>query len=438
MNARAPATAQAIWHPKSSAAFAERLLNLVLFVTILLSCIAFIEPSPHDVMMLVLLVACVAARVPFDRKLAPLLVLIVLWVAGGAMSLLQVASIEDLHPVLNQNAIQYFGTTAYMGSAAIMFACLFSDGDLVRLRALHRAYLIAAVFATIAGCIGFFHLIPHSDIFLFLSDDGLSARVKATFKDPNVYGPFLIFPLLMLLLRMLTEKLTLLSVALSLLMLTGLLLSFSRGAWIHFMLSAAVAIAVAFLSAPNTRVRTRIAGLMLLSAIALAIFVAILLSIGSIHDMFLERAKPLQPYDIAGSGGRFALQELALGDILEHPNGMGPFQFANASIGGGQQHNVYMQTFLVDGWLGGATYMTLVLLTLFIGFRNAFLRTPWQLYLIAAFGAYVGEIGEEIIIDTDHWRHFFLLLGLIWGLSVANINYRRMQFHAHAAASNVY
>ena len=97
-----------------------------------------------------------------------------------------------------------------------------------------------------------------------------------------------------------------------------------------------------------------------------------------------------------------------------------------------------MQTFLVDGWLGGATYMTLVLLTLFIGFRNAFLRTPWQLYLIAAFGAYVGEIGEEIIIDTDHWRHFFLLLGLIWGLSVANINYRRMQFHAHAAASNVY
>jgi hypothetical protein len=426
MNARAPAMAQTIAHPGSSAVFAQRLLNLVLFVTILLSFLAFIEPSPHDLMMFVLLVACVAAHLPFDRRLAPLLILIVLWVVGGAMSLLEVASIEELHPVLNQNAIQYFGTTVYMGLAAIMFACLFSDGNLLRLRALHRAYLIAAVSATIAGCVGFFHLIPHSDIFLFLSDDGLSARVKATFKDPNVYGPFLIFPLLMLLLRMLTEKITLLSVTLSLFMLTGLLLSFSRGAWIHFVLSAAVAIAVAFLSAPNTQARTRIAGLMLLSAIALAIFVAILLSIGSIHDMFLERAKPLQPYDVAGSGGRFALQELALGDILEYPNGMGPFGFSNSTIGG-QQHNVYLQAFLVDGWLGGAAYMALVLITFLIGLRNAFLRTPWQLYLIAAFGAYVGEIGEGIIIDTDHWRHFFLVLGLVWGLSVATIKWQHRQ-----------
>ena len=43
----------------------------MLFVTVLLSSIAFIEPSPHDVMMFVLLAMCVAARVPFDRKLVP-------------------------------------------------------------------------------------------------------------------------------------------------------------------------------------------------------------------------------------------------------------------------------------------------------------------------------------------------------------------------------
>src|SRR5271155_2511790 len=104
MNARAPAMAQTIAHPGSSAVFAQRLLNLVLFVTILLSFLAFIEPSPHDLMMFVLLVACVAAHLPFDRRLTPLLILIVLWVVGGAMSLLEVASIEELHPVLNQNA----------------------------------------------------------------------------------------------------------------------------------------------------------------------------------------------------------------------------------------------------------------------------------------------------------------------------------------------
>ncbi len=26
---------------------------------------------------------------------------------------------------------------------------------------------------------------------------------------------------------------------------------------------------------------------------------------------------------------------------------------------------------------------------------------------------------QGIIIDTDHWRHFFLLLGLIWGFIAA-------------------
>ena len=71
--------------PAARAALAQRLLNFVLFITVLSSSIAFIEPSPHDVLMFVLLVACVAARVPFDRKLVPLLLmLIVIWLLGGA------------------------------------------------------------------------------------------------------------------------------------------------------------------------------------------------------------------------------------------------------------------------------------------------------------------------------------------------------------------
>ena len=69
-----------------------------------------------------------------------------------------------------------------------MFACLFCDGDLVRLAILRRAYILAALIATAAGYIGFFHLVPGAGI--FLDND----RVSATFKDPNVYGPFLIFP----------------------------------------------------------------------------------------------------------------------------------------------------------------------------------------------------------------------------------------------------
>ena len=39
---------------------------------------------------------------------------------------------------------------------------------------------------------------------------------------------------------------------------------------------------------------------------------------------------------------------------------------------------------------------------------------PWQTYLIAAYAAFVGEAFEGFIVDTNHWRHFFLLLGLTW------------------------
>ena len=153
--AMAPAFAR---HPGSSAALAERLLNFVLFITVLTSAIAFIEPSPHDVLIFVLLLTCVAARVPFDRKLTPLLLPTVLWLVGGAMSVIQVGD--------DAKALQYFGTSVYLGIACIMFACLFSGGNLVRLTIMRRAYILAAVIATVGGYIGFFHLLPFFDLFL--------------------------------------------------------------------------------------------------------------------------------------------------------------------------------------------------------------------------------------------------------------------------------
>ena len=54
-----------------------------------------------------------------------------------------------------------------------------------------------------------------------------------------------------------------------------------------------------------------------------------------------------------------------------------------------------------------------------VGLRTALVRTPWQPYPITAFAAFLGEVAEGFVIDTDHWRHFFLLLGMIWGLAAA-------------------
>jgi hypothetical protein len=407
--------AQALGGPSAAA---RQLLDVVFFVTVLTSSFVFIEPAPHDVLMFVLLVACIVARVPIDRKLVPLLIMISVWLTGCLVSLVQIGD--------NPKAIQYTGTSIYLGIAALLFACLFSDGDMRRLSILRRAYILAALMATAAGAVGFFHLLPGSSIFL---DNG---RLSGTFKDPNVYGPFLVFPLLLLMLSQLRRGVTVIGMIMTAVLLSGLLLGFSRGAWIHFALSSGIAVVLAYLTATDWRQRARIGVVVLAAIVAIGALVVALTSIESIHAMFLERAKTFQSYDL-GPGGRFSLQQIAVDAILDNPDGMGPFAFSDRF--GGQQHNVYMQCFLVYGWVGGAAYLTLVVTTLVLGLRFVLFLAPWREYFIAAYAAFAGEAFEGLFIDSDHWRHFFLLLGLIWGLSAATINARWRQSHSAESRS---
>ena len=221
----------------------------------------------------------------------------------------------------------------------------------------------------------------------------------------------------MLLERMIRHRIDLPSVLFTGIILFGLLIGFSRGAWFHFAISLAVVIALAFLTAPTPKQRMRVLGLTLLGVALVAVLLAILLSTTSLGSMFAQRAQLIQSYDV-GTGGRFRLQELALGSVLNFPNGMGPFEFAR--VNGLQQHNVYLQAFLVYGWAGGMAYILLVLSTIWIGLTSALVRTPWQGFAIAAIGAFIGEALEGFIIDTDHWRHFYLIMGIVWGLAAAS------------------
>ena len=58
------------------------------------------------------------------------------------------------------------------------------------------------------------------------------------------------------------------------------------------------------------------------------------------------------------------------------------------------------------------------------GFRYIFVALPWQRTYLAIFAAFLGTVGESFIIDTDHWRHFWMMLGAMWGLFVAAEQYR--------------
>ncbi|MGN6572505.1 MAG: O-antigen ligase family protein [Pseudolabrys sp.] len=404
----APPPSRAAYTPPAAATLRERILLVVLFITVLASSVAFIEPSPHDALMGVLAVAALIAGVRFHRTLAMLVLCLVIWNVSGLISLINVLDVEK--------TVQYAATSIYLAIAAILFACLFADNTLQRLDTMRAAYVITAVCVSLAGVAGYFHAFPGATIF------APTGRALGAFKDPNVFSPFLIWPALFLAERMLSRRIGLFDLAALGALLLGLLLSFSRGAWFHFAVSAMVMVALAFLLAPGRGTRVRILGLSGLSVFALAASVVMLLAIPSVQLMFNERAHLINSYDV-GAGGRFRLQELAVGAVLSYPDGMGPFGFATAQ--GLQQHNVYLQAFLVYGWVGGVAYIMLLLSTCYVALRAAFVRTPWQPYLITALAAFIGEIAEGFIVDTDHWRHFFLLLGIIWGGAAATYRHKR-------------
>ena len=61
-------------------------------------------------------------------------------------------------------------------------------------------------------------------------------------------------------------------------------------------------------------------------------------------------------------------------------------------------------------------YLGLILATLIIGWKMIAMRSPVKLYAIAVWSVLFVQILQGMTIDTDHWRHFYLLLGLSWGL----------------------
>lgn len=67
------------------------------------------------------------------------------------------------------------------------------------------------------------------------------------------------------------------------------------------------------------------------------------------------------------------------------------------------------------GWLGFASWLIMIVWTIAGGFRILFRERPWQPYLLCAWVTLVGHVALGTVIDTDHWRHFYLLIGMVWG-----------------------
>lgn len=410
-------------------ALADTILHVVLYVAVLSSFLILIEPAPYDYLIVVLAFACVLARVRVNRVVLPLLVLLLVRDAGGAVGLLKILDFGWMRltgdPTVQTetfeypDSIRFLAISFYLGLSGVMFACICAQDTLRRIATLRSAFIMSAVVASLLGTMGYFQLSPSFEIFT------LGDRASGGFKGPNDFGAFTIPALLWLIEVFIVDKIRPLNLIASVIIFIGLLLSFSRGAWGSFLVSAALLIYLLFITQNDRRSRNRIifcvaAGVL----VAVAIFM-LLSSIDVVNQMFAERSH-LQAYDVnADNRSRLMLEQDSLREIFNHPLGMGPWGFAHAT--NWVSHNTFFGITLNHGWVGGTAYLTLIVLTLTVGFRAVWMRTPWQGFLIATYVSFVAMVFESIWGDTDHWRHFYILLGLIWGLVAANLHHLHRQ-----------
>ena len=168
--------------------------------------------------------------------------------------------------------------------------------------------------------------------------------------------------------------------------------------------------------------RSRIVITAVLAVLGAVLLLGVLLSFDSIADMFRQRASFDQSYD-EGRFGRFGRHILGADMALDLPFGIGPLQFHNYFPE--DTHNSYLNAFMSGGWISGICYPALVFLTVILGFRYLLVRVPWQRAYLAIFSAFLGTVGESFVIDTDHWRHFWMMIGAIWAMVAAAAAYRR-------------
>ncbi len=388
-------------------------ISLYLFgMMIFFGSIVSIEPSPYDIGSLLAIPFLAVTGFKIKRGLIFFIIVITIYEVGGFTALVQHFNRQD--------AVTFQLLSFYLYITSLFFAFFFSEQSVERLNFCLKAYAAGAVVAAVCGIAGYFDIGGTASYFT------LYTRASGTFKDPNVFGSYLILGALFLMQRILLgqTKHYFISCASLIILITGVLLSFSRGSWGAMIFSGFTMVLCAYLTADSSAMRRRIVIATALSVGAVILGILIMLSFENMREFFVQRASITQDYD-SGETGRFGNQLRSIPMLLDRPLGFGPLLFRNWF--GIEPHNSYINAFASCGWLGGLAFMALVASTFYIGFRLCFRPSPYRRISQVAWPALMVLLLQGFQIDIDHWRHVFLLFGIVWGLEAARQEWEAAQ-----------
>jgi O-antigen ligase len=361
-----------------------------------------LEPAPSDlVFAVVIALAFVTGRLYLER--VPLSITLLV---SGFLALNLLAATEALD---GARAVAYFGITLYLAVFGLWFAAYVSSVRRARLVLL--AYLAGASLSAAVACLALVAPFPGAQAFV----DG--PRAQGLFKDPNVFGPFLVPAVLILMEETVAPRLLRFRLSLKLVLLSvmtiGIVFSFSRAAWLNLAVGTLVLLAVLALRRGGAR---RAMTLLVVALIAGAALFGVVAATQSM-DFLTERAA-FQEYDTQ----RFGAQASGLEVAAEHPLGLGPGQFERISEL--SAHSTYVRALAEEGVLGSLVVLGLMILTLAFAARNVALGV--DTYGIGSAGllaAWCGLLANSSFVDTLHWRHLWFVAALIWAGTALRAGY---------------
>ncbi len=387
----------------------------MIFFWVLTCAFVSLEPALFDIIFLPLaFLIVVNNRIFVSRQLGFLFPCLLLFLAAQLMSILVA---DDLG-----RAVSFSAITVYMFLMASFIGLIVSNFGYPVVDKIMQAYLVAALISAVIGVAAILHLLPGSVL------DSVSSynvtRARAFFKDPNVYAPFLMGALIYTVHLFFTQKARRIfwGGAIFILMF-GILVGFSRAAWgvslcalvFYFVLSA-------------------LADRRFKQLLSYAVYFVILLFIGAILlaffsqeaqiASFIDQRFSMQAYD----QDRFAVQRAAMGAGLNSIIGIGPGQSENTFIGlishgqsTGATHSLYVRVVAETGFLGMISFFGILFVTAQKSISLCLNGMPLYRKLHCVFASiFFATLINSVVIDSLHWRHFFIVIGIIWGLHLFN------------------
>lgn len=384
--------------PKDRYAF--RIGLQCLWLTIFTGFFVRFEPAPYDLLIVAMVVVFAATglfRIPMGAG-TPLLLIGIL--ALG--SLIACFSSPDYGA-----SLRYMAITFYLLTSSIFIMCLICEDCERVTRVIWSAYLASAVIAAALAALGYYRIVPGLEIVT----KGVG-RAYGTFKDPNVLAPFLVPATIYFFSQFerRSGRWPLFALGFALITVIGILLAFSRAAAGNLVVAFSIYVFLRLVTVEKGSSATRLLWCAALVVVAGAAIVSWLVMNTHAGETFAAKSEVLRHYD----AHRFATQEKGLETILSWPFGVGPGMAKEALEMNLATHNLYIQVLLEDGWLSGLAFMTLLAVTLTRSLALMYrgLRDPKFFVAIASL---LGLLLNSFVINSAHWRHFWLLLGLVWG-----------------------